>query len=175
MPGIALVTGEIDRAVDEDRQVRVDLDQAVKVALIPVVAAPRLAGDVLDRELSRRPAAAGARAVRRAALRDRRLEDRVELVARDDELLPERLDAIGERRPARQTAASRSSAPPRNALRRVRARRRRRAPATPRRSQLAPCSMRIRADTAWICALQVVASKAQQSRHRPPGSPQAAR
>ena len=65
--GIALVAREIDRAVDVDRQVRVDLDQAPVVALIPVVAAPALAGDVLDaetlagrqRDVLQRAAAAG--------------------------------------------------------------------------------------------------------------------
>ena len=51
MAGIALVAGEVDRAVDVDRQVGVDLDQAAEPALIPVVAAPRLVGHVLDGEL----------------------------------------------------------------------------------------------------------------------------
>jgi hypothetical protein len=50
MAGIAFVAGEVDRAIDVDRQVGVDLDQAAEVALVPVVAAPRLVGDVLDGE-----------------------------------------------------------------------------------------------------------------------------
>ena len=46
--GIAFVTREVDGAVDVDRQVGIDLDQAPVVALVPVVAAPALAGDVFD-------------------------------------------------------------------------------------------------------------------------------
>ena len=44
------MTREIDRAIDVDRQVGIDLDQAAIVALIPVVTAPRFVRDVLDRK-----------------------------------------------------------------------------------------------------------------------------
>jgi hypothetical protein len=89
------VAGEVDRPVDEDRQVRVDLDQAVEVSLVPVVAAPRLAGHVLDHEaLIRRQLDVLERPP--PALVDGGLEDRVEPVAGDDEPLPERLDPGGE-------------------------------------------------------------------------------
>ena len=48
--GVAFVTREIDRPVDVDRQVSVDLNQAAIPALVPVVAAPWFIGDVLDRK-----------------------------------------------------------------------------------------------------------------------------
>ena len=50
VPGVALVARQVDGAIDIDRQIGVDLNQAAIVALIPVVAAPGLVGDVLDRE-----------------------------------------------------------------------------------------------------------------------------
>src|SRR6185312_9391840 len=96
VPRISLVAGEVHRTVDEDRQVRVDLDEAVEAALVPVVAAPRLVGDVLDDEafagrqldmLRRTPPAFG----------DRRVEHGVQLLARNDETLPELLHPLRER------------------------------------------------------------------------------
>ena len=48
--GVALVRGQVDGAVDEDGQVRVDLDQALQIALVPVVATPGLARHVFQRE-----------------------------------------------------------------------------------------------------------------------------
>ena len=80
VPRIALVAGQIDGAVDVDRQVGVDLDQAAEVALVPVVAAPRFVGHVLDGELlAGRQRDVLARAL--AARLDGRLEHRVELRA----------------------------------------------------------------------------------------------
>ncbi len=97
---ISLVAGQVHRAVDEDRQVRVDLNETVEAALVPVVAAPRLVGDVFDDEalagrqldvLSGAPPAFG----------DRRLEHGIEPVAGNDEALPEGLH------PSRQHAFAR--------------------------------------------------------------------
>ena len=50
MSRVAFVAREVDRAVDVNRQIGIHLDQASIVALIPVVAAPRLVGDVFDGE-----------------------------------------------------------------------------------------------------------------------------
>jgi hypothetical protein len=50
MAGIALVAAEIDRTRHPYRQVGVDLDQAVGVALVPVIAGPTLARDELEIE-----------------------------------------------------------------------------------------------------------------------------
>src|SRR5712671_3628403 len=93
--GIALVAREIDGAVDIDRQIRVDLDQAAVVALIPVVAAPRLVRDVLDREglggwqLDVRQRAA-------TPLGNRTLEHAGNTVVRDDEPLAKGFIAAGQ-------------------------------------------------------------------------------
>ena len=90
--GIALVTGQVDGAIDVDRQVGVDLDQAGEAALVPVVGAPRLVLHVGDGEALAR----GQGQVRlgpSAALANRRLEHGVELVGRDDERLAERFVA----------------------------------------------------------------------------------
>src|SRR5688500_10276636 len=87
MTRIAFVRGEIDRTIDKDRQVRVDLDQAPQVALIPVVAAPRLVRDVFEREaLTLRQIDIRCRPPPR--LRDRGLEDRVELLSWNDKRAP---------------------------------------------------------------------------------------
>ena len=48
--GIALVTAQIDGPVDVDGQIRVHLDQAEGLALVPVVARPRLVVDELQGE-----------------------------------------------------------------------------------------------------------------------------
>ena len=96
MARIAFVAGEVDRAIDVDRQVGVDLDQAAEVALVPVVAAPRLVGDVLDGEvLVRRQLDVRARAL--AAGADRGLEHRVELLARNHERAPPGVVPLDER------------------------------------------------------------------------------
>ena len=42
MTGITFVRGEIDRAIDVDRQISVHLNHAVEIAFVPVVTAPRL-------------------------------------------------------------------------------------------------------------------------------------
>src|SRR4051794_16713808 len=47
---ITLVRCEVDCAVDVDRQVGIDLDDALVTALVPVVAAPRLVAHVFNRE-----------------------------------------------------------------------------------------------------------------------------
>ena len=48
--GIALAAAEPNRAIDRDRQIGVDLDQALIVALVPIVRAPWLPFDELHRE-----------------------------------------------------------------------------------------------------------------------------
>src|SRR4029434_265543 len=50
MTRVAFVARQVDRPVDVDRQIGVDLDQTAVVALIPVVAAPALTCDVFDGE-----------------------------------------------------------------------------------------------------------------------------
>src|SRR6185295_1284599 len=106
MTRIALVAGQVDRAVDRNRQVRVDLDQALVVALVPVVAAPGLARDVLDGEAL----VGGQRDVPRraiAAFRDRGAKDSVHLFLRDLELPARGLVTLHEARgrsPAREEA-----------------------------------------------------------------------
>ena len=90
--GVTLVTGEIDGAVDVDREVGVDLDEAVEAALVPVVATPGFVGDVLDLEtLVRREVDVEAGLL--ASLLDRGAEDGVELVDGNDELVAEGLVA----------------------------------------------------------------------------------
>ena len=84
MARIALVACHIERPVDEHRHVGVDLDQALVVPLVPVVAGPRLPLHVFEGEglagrqlhVARGPLPAG---------RDRGLEDGVEFSRRDDE------------------------------------------------------------------------------------------
>ena len=98
---ISLVAGQIDRAIDVDRKVGVDLDQAVVIALVPVVAAPRLVGDVLDSErFAGRKLYVGQCPA--AAFGNRAIEDALQPVLRDDELLPVGVEAFDERAVARQ-------------------------------------------------------------------------
>lgn len=93
--------GEIDRPVDRDGEVRVDLDQAPVAALVPVVGGPGLTVHVLEREAllggegdaRARPVAAGG---------DGGAEGLVQAVARDDEGLAERLVPLRERPLARE-------------------------------------------------------------------------
>ena len=93
---IALVTAEIHGPMDENGQVRVHLDQALRVALIPVVAGPGLVVHVLQREaFVRRQVHVGQRAT--ATLGDGGLEDLRQLLLRDDELASEILHALGQR------------------------------------------------------------------------------
>ena len=96
MAGIAFVTGEIEGAVDVDRQIGIDLDEAAVVALVPVVATPRLAGHVLDLEALRRPAARHAPACGCGTPRWRG-EHSDRAGRRDDELLAEGVVAIDQR------------------------------------------------------------------------------
>ena len=128
------MTGEIDRAIDEDRQLGVDLDQAVEPALVPVVAAPGLPGDVFQLELLAR----GKRQMRdraRAALGDRGLEHDVKLVARNNHPLTKRLDAIRQSARSRYQGLEASRGPARNVPRRRSAQPRRRARVIRRRSR----------------------------------------
>src|SRR5207244_1628491 len=91
----------IDGAVDEDRQIGIDLNQTAVAALIPVVSAPRLVVHVLDGEaLAVRQRHVRERA--RAATLDRLPEYGFELLARDDELLPIGFVALRDRAAARQ-------------------------------------------------------------------------
>src|SRR5688572_30718096 len=83
--GVTLMARQVDRPVDGDRQVGVYLDEALVVALIPVVSAPRFVFDVLDPELltGRKlhvPQSA------RLAFRQCSPENRVEFRGRNDEL-----------------------------------------------------------------------------------------
>ena len=78
------MTRKVQRPVEEDRQVGVDLDDAAVVALIPVVAAPRLVVHVLQRERL----AVGQCDVRMGAFAaggDRRTEHPVHALGRDHE------------------------------------------------------------------------------------------
>src|SRR5262245_9501777 len=50
MTRIAFMARQVDRSIDVDRQIGVDLDETAVVPLIPVVAAPALAGDVFHAE-----------------------------------------------------------------------------------------------------------------------------
>ena len=70
MAGITFVAAELDRAVYEDRQIGVDLDQTLIAALIPILGAPAVAGHKLNLEVlvggqlymsERTPAALGDR------------------------------------------------------------------------------------------------------------------
>ncbi len=63
MPGIALVAGQVHRAIHRDREVEVHLDQAPVPALVPVVGVPGGARHVLEVE----PLALRQREVRRGA------------------------------------------------------------------------------------------------------------
>ena len=103
MSRITFVAGEIDGAIDVDRQIGIDLDEAAIVALKPVVAAPRLVRHVFDRErFVRRQRDVLQRA--RAAAVDGRFEDGVEFVFRNNEVFFVRVEAIGDRAFARQLA-----------------------------------------------------------------------
>ncbi len=94
--GVSLVAGETDGRIYVRGKIGVDLDEAPAASLVPVVRPPRRAGDVRDGErfvvgqfetLLRPP----------ARLRDRGREDGIEPLPRNDEALPEPLDAIEER------------------------------------------------------------------------------
>ncbi len=94
--GIPLVAREIDGAVDVDRQVRVDLDQAAIAALVPVVTAPWLVLHVFHgKGLAVRQAHVCQRAG--AALGDGPIEDARQPIGRDDKLLAVRVVALHER------------------------------------------------------------------------------
>ena len=69
MPRIAFVAAEVDGPADPDRKIGVDLDEAVGIALVPIVAAPALAGDELEVKRSSAGSAICS-SVRRAAFGD---------------------------------------------------------------------------------------------------------
>ena len=101
MARIAFVAAEIDGSVDPDRKVGIDLDEAVIIPLVPVVAGPALVGDEFQGE------AFAIRQVDMAdgappAFRDRRAHHLVEPVRRDHEAIPEGLEAIDDRAASRQ-------------------------------------------------------------------------
>src|SRR6478672_7985622 len=101
MSWVPLVAGQVDRAIDVNREVGVHLDQAAKASLIPVVAAPGFVRDVFDRE----PLISGEPDVLDRLFPARpygALENAIEPVARHDEPSPERLVAIDERAGARK-------------------------------------------------------------------------
>ena len=97
---VALVAAEIDGPVDEDRELRIYLDQAVGVALVPVVAGPRLIRDVLDREgfVGRQLYVFECAT---PAFLDCRFEHAGQFLDRDDELFAKGIDA------SRQVAVAR--------------------------------------------------------------------
>ena len=133
MARIAFVAREIDRAVDVNRQIGVDLDQAPKVALIPVVAAPRLAGHVLDGEpLVRRQIDMAHRAL--TAAPDRFLEDAIDARFGNDERLLVPVVTFDQRAVARQFGLELLQAPLRTPTPASPAPPRRRVPATLRRT-----------------------------------------
>ncbi len=98
---VPLVACKIDGTIDVDRQVRIDLDETAVVALVPVVAAPRLFRDEFHREaLAGRQL--GMRKRPLPTLGDGGVEDPTELVRRNDEVFPERVVAVDEGTPAWQ-------------------------------------------------------------------------
>jgi hypothetical protein len=92
---IALVAAQIQGAADIDRQVGVDLDQAVGPALVPVVAAPRLLGDERQVELLARRQLDVLLGLGLAG-GDAGLHHRLELVGGDDVAVLEGVDAGGQ-------------------------------------------------------------------------------
>ena len=95
VPRVGFVTTKIDRPVDMDGQIGVDLNQAVAVSLVPVVTTPRFVGDILETEaLALRQRKMGCAAF--ATLDDGGIENRLEPIRGDDELLTKRLDTIGQ-------------------------------------------------------------------------------
>src|SRR3546814_8766976 len=82
--GIAFVAAEVERAREADRQIGVDLDQAVIAALIIIIAAPALVGHEFEAEAF----AFGHRNRRHAtpaAARDRGVDGLLQPVLRDCE------------------------------------------------------------------------------------------
>src|SRR5687768_9907554 len=101
MAGVSLVAGQIDGAIDEDRQIGIDLNETLEVPLVPVVSAPGFVRDVLEGEgLSGRELHVLHRAV--AASHNGGAKHDVELVFRDDEILPESLQTVNALALARQ-------------------------------------------------------------------------
>ena len=98
--GIALVAAKIDGAVDKGRQVGVDLDEALRLALVVIVPAPRLAGDERQREILR----LGQRDMRHrpaAAFGDGGVHHRAQPVGRDAQAFAICADPLVERPGAR--------------------------------------------------------------------------
>ena len=91
VPRIALVAAEVHRAVDAPGEIGIELNQALRIALVPVVAGPGFVGDVLHRvrltfgKLDELECAA-------SALLGRRFENFREFVGRDLELAAKRVD-----------------------------------------------------------------------------------
>src|SRR6478609_6874426 len=86
MAGITFVRRKVDRAIDEDGQIRIHLDHAMEIAFVPIVTAPRLIGHVLDGEtLVRRKR--NVRQRPRATFLDCELKHRIEFFLRDHEWL----------------------------------------------------------------------------------------
>ena len=79
MAGIAFVRGQIDGAIDINRQIGVYLDDTAIISLVPIVTAPRFIGHVFDAEIFVR----GQLDMRQRAFAtrlDRELKHRVQLV-----------------------------------------------------------------------------------------------
>ena len=99
--GIALVAGEVHRAIHRDREVEVDLNQAVEVALVPVVGVPGSPLHVLQVEslaVGQRHVGPGAG----PAGRDRGAEDGVHPAGGNDHPVAEALEAPSQWSAARQ-------------------------------------------------------------------------
>jgi hypothetical protein len=67
MARVPFVCAQVDGAIDEDRQLHVHLDQALRVALVPVVAAPRPVRHQLEHEALTRRQVETRRVRRRAS------------------------------------------------------------------------------------------------------------
>ena len=96
MTRITFVRGEIDRAIDVDRQIGIHLNHTVEIAFVPIVTAPRFVGHVLNGEtLVRRKRNMRQRAG--TTFPDRSLKHRIELLFRNHKWLPPLLVAFPQR------------------------------------------------------------------------------
>ena len=101
MARVSFVTTQIYGALDVGRQIRIDLNQAEVIALIPVVAAPRLVIDELDFEvLAFRQGKTRQRPC--ATLGNRQVKDTLQTIFGDYEPGLKRCYAFGKRGVTRQ-------------------------------------------------------------------------
>ena len=96
MAGITFMRSKVNRAIDIDRQIGIDLDNTAKISLVPIVAAPRFIGDVFDTEIFLgRQLDMRERAF--ATSLDRELKHRVQLVFGNHKCSPPILVTLQER------------------------------------------------------------------------------